>query len=55
MSNILDLMTPEDRQKSLEAFEKRMAGDTSFRANQKISPVSFMQDTANYGGNSRIY
>lgn len=42
MSNILDLMTPEDRQKSLEAFEKRMAGDTSFRSNQKISPVSFM-------------
>lgn len=41
MSNILDLMTPEDRQKSLEAFEKRMAGDKSYRTRQ-ISPTSFL-------------
>lgn len=41
MSNILDLMTPEDRQKSLDAYEKRMAGDTSYRS-QKISSISFL-------------
>ena len=35
-------MSDADKQKSLSAFEKRMAGDTSFRKSHKISPVSFL-------------
>lgn len=42
MANLLDLMSEEDRQKSKEAFKKRMAGDTSFRKSQKISPEAFL-------------
>ena len=42
MANILDLMTEEDRQKSVSAFERRMSGDTSYRKDHKISPISFL-------------
>lgn len=42
MSNLLDLMSEEDRKKSLEAFEKRMNGDTSYRKDQKIDPTVYL-------------
>ena len=41
MANLFDLMTPEDKRKSLDAYEKRMNGDTSYRS-QKISAISFL-------------
>ena len=42
MVNLLDLMTEEDRQKSLAAYERRMNGDTSYRKSSKVSSVSFL-------------
>lgn len=42
MPSLLDLMSDEDKQKSLSAFERRMSGDTSYRKDRKISPVSFL-------------
>lgn len=42
MVNLLDLMSEEDKQKSLTAYKHRMAGDTTFRKSHKVSPVSFL-------------
>lgn len=42
MANLLDMMSDSDRDKSLSAFERRMSGDTTYRRNYKISPVSFL-------------
>ena len=42
MANLLDLMSKDDKEKSLSAFERRMAGDTGYRKDHKISPVSFL-------------
>lgn len=42
MPNLLDLMTEEDRQKSKEAFKRRMGGDFGYRKGQKISPEVFL-------------
>lgn len=41
MANLLDLMKPEDRKAAEDAYEKRMAGDSSFRKN-KVSPVAYL-------------
>lgn len=42
MSNLLDLLSEEDRAKAQSAYEKRMAGDTSYRKEQKISPEIYL-------------
>lgn len=41
MSNLLDLMTPDDKQKALDAFKQRMRGDNSYRKT-KVSPAAFL-------------
>lgn len=48
MANVLDLMTEEDREKSLNAFQKRMRGDTSYRTEGKISPTTFLLSEFGY-------
>ena len=42
MPNLLDLMSEDDRKKSIDAYKKRMAGDKSYRRGQKISPEAFL-------------
>ena len=42
MANLLDLMTEEDRKKSIDAYKKRMAGDTSYRKGQKVAPEVYL-------------
>jgi len=40
--NLLDIMNEEDRQKSIDAYKRRMAGDTSYRKSQKIAPEAYL-------------
>lgn len=40
-TNLLDLMTPEERAKMKSAFEKRMAGDGSYKKD-KIPPMIYL-------------
>ena len=42
MANLLDLMSEEDRELSRKAFKQRMAGDTSYRRGNKISPEVYL-------------
>lgn len=42
MANLLDLMSDEDRELSKKAFKQRMAGDTSFRRGNKVSPEVYL-------------
>lgn len=42
MPNLLDLMSEEDRKKSLDAYKKRMSGNLGYRKAQKISPEAFL-------------
>ena len=41
MANLLDLMTPEDREAVEVAFKKRMSGDNTFRKG-KVSRVAYL-------------
>lgn len=41
MANLLDLMTPEDREAVEVAFKKRMSGDNTFRKS-KVSRVAYL-------------
>jgi hypothetical protein len=41
MANLLDLMTPEDREAVEVAFKKRMSGDSTFRKG-KVSRVAYL-------------
>lgn len=41
MANLLDLMSPEDKQRAIEAFEQRMHGNSGYRKT-KVSPVAFL-------------
>lgn len=42
MANLLDLMSEEDRRLSEQAFRQRMAGDTSYRRNNRISSQMYL-------------
>lgn len=41
MINLLDLMTPEDREQAQTAYERRMAGDGAYKKT-KVSPAAFL-------------
>lgn len=40
-TNLLDLMTPEDRKQAEDAYEKRMSGDGAYRR-AKVSPIAYL-------------
>lgn len=41
MANLLDLMTEKDRKVALDAYEKRMHGDNTYRK-AKVSPIAYL-------------
>lgn len=40
-TNLLDLMSPEDRKQAEDAYKKRMSGDSSYRR-AKVSPLAYL-------------
>ena len=41
MANLLDLMKPEDRERALESYRQRMAGQSSYK-HSKVSPEAYL-------------
>lgn len=41
MANLLDLMTEKDRNAALDAYERRMKGDNTYRKT-KVSPLAYL-------------
>ena len=41
MANLLDLMTESDRNAAINAYERRMHGDNTYRK-QKVAPIAYL-------------